>query len=98
MSIEISKAFDFFVLRNVICTKFYRTGKALYSRVPNRPHGGKKFTRLENDIDIGGRAAEMSPNIKAISGYLPKEIYNLLNAAAIFKLFKFFPTLWCIWN
>ena len=66
MSIEISKAFDFFVLRNVICTKFYRTGKALYSRVPNRPHGGKKFTQPDNNIDIGSRATEMS-NIKAIN-------------------------------
>ena len=27
---------------------------------------GKKFTRLENDIDIGSRATEMCPNIKAI--------------------------------
>ena len=31
---------------------------------------GKKFTRLENVIDIGGRATEMSPNIKAIDIWL----------------------------
>ena len=63
----------------------------LHSTLEFQKTQGKKFTRLENDIDIGGRAAEMSPNIKAISGYLPKEIYNLLNAAAIFKLCNFFP-------
>ena len=41
-----------------------------YSRVPNRPHGGKKFTRLENDIDNGARATEMCPDIKAIGIWL----------------------------
>ena len=29
-----------------------------YSQVPKRPHGGKFFTRLENDTDIGSRATE----------------------------------------
>ena len=32
---------------------------------------GKNFTRLENDIDIGSRATEMCPNIKAIDIWLP---------------------------
>ena len=41
-----------------------------YSRVPNRPHGEKKIKQLENDIDIGGRAKEMCPNIKTIDTWL----------------------------
>ena len=41
-----------------------------YSRAPNRPHGGKEITRLENDIDIGCRATEMCPNKKAIDFWL----------------------------
>ena len=32
--------------------------------------GGKKITWLENDIDIGGRAKEMCPNIKTIDTWL----------------------------
>ena len=47
-----------------------------YSRVPNRPHGGNKITRLKNDIDIGCRATEMCPNIKAIDISL-SELENL---------------------
>ena len=55
-----------------------------YSQVPKRPHGGKFFTRLENDIDIGSRATEMCPNIKAIDIWLPDPEFFLPNAAAIF--------------
>ena len=51
----------------------HNTVKLQYSRVPNRPKGGKKW---ENNIDIGSRATEMCPNIRpSISCYPPKKIY-----------------------
>ena len=36
----------------------------MYSRVPNRQHGVKQITGLENIIDIGGRVKEMCPKHK----------------------------------
>ena len=52
---------------------------------------GKKFTRPENNIDIGRRATEMCPNIKAIDICLfALKIYILPNAAAILQPCNFF--------
>ena len=41
-----------------------------YSRVPNRPHGGKKIYMAGKDIDLGSRATETFGNIKAQALFL----------------------------
>ena len=50
-----------FIIRSVILSLFSSNWS---TRVPNKPDGGEKFTRLENDIDIGGRVKEMCPKHK----------------------------------
>ena len=50
------------------CYQFF-IESSLYSQVPNRPHCGKKFKRLENDI-VGGKATEICLHIKAIDIWL----------------------------
>ena len=48
---------------------------------------GKKFARLENDIDIGSGATETCPNIKAIDIW-PLALENLSFA----KCCRYFPS------
>ena len=53
-----------------------------YSWVPNRPHGGKKFTRL---IPMGFMSGDISLALAPLS-------------TSFFQPCKFFPTVWSIWN
>ena len=71
-----------------------------YSRVPNRPHGWKKFTRLEKQQKHLANykfslAASQIP-MAFMSGHISVALAPL--SISFFQPCKFFPTVWSIWN